>query len=188
MNQTEITGRWIPPGCAMLEEQHDAIVYGNIPDAAGRCAAIGYHGKARHRDFWYTFRTADQRAKYIAGYFDGRKGHADLMAKRKTDRAGAHTLKVGDLLKCSWGYDQTNIDYYQVTRVIGAHTVEIREIGSRTVSADGNWTGNCSPTPNDFKGEPMVKRVSKDNTVRMTSYSWAYPCALNDVGHWTAYA
>src|ERR1039458_47640 len=136
MNQAEITGRWIPPGCAMLEEQHDAIVYGNSPNETGRCGAIGYHGKALKRDFYYAFRTVDQRAKYIADYFNGRKGHADLMDKMKADRAEGHSLKIGDLLRCSWGYDQTNIDYYQVTRVVGAHTVEIREIGSATVSAE----------------------------------------------------
>jgi hypothetical protein len=52
-----------------------------------------------------------QRAEYIAGFIAGRKQAAEAKAKRQAERKAPHTLKVGDILVSSWGYDQTNIDY-----------------------------------------------------------------------------
>jgi hypothetical protein len=41
-------------------------------------------------------------------------------------------MKRGDILYYSWGYDQTNIDFYQVTKT-SAHSAWIRRIGSQPV-------------------------------------------------------
>ena len=30
-------------------------------------------------------------------------------------------LKVGDVLRSSWGYDQTNVDYYEVVELVGLY-------------------------------------------------------------------
>lgn len=45
------------------------------------------------------------------------------------------TANVGDIMYTSWGYDQTNVDFYQVVRVRG-RSVYVCEIGARYVSAD----------------------------------------------------
>ena len=67
--------------------------------------------------------------------------------------AAPHDLKVGDILYSSWGYDQTNIDFYQVTAV-GVHSVKIREIEQKVV---GGSTGSDLVTaePGKFKGPEM---------------------------------
>lgn len=39
------------------------------------------------------------------------------------------TPKVGDILDSSWGYDQTNIDFYQVVKTT-EHSVWLRSIGA----------------------------------------------------------
>jgi hypothetical protein len=48
-------------------------------------------------------------------------------ARKVTDRMKRqmpHSLKVGDILYSSWGYDQTNISFYVVTRTMTAHAGE----------------------------------------------------------------
>ena len=40
-------------------------------------------------------------------------------------------VKIGDIFYSSWGYDQTNIDYYMVTKIIGKTFVEIQKIESQ---------------------------------------------------------
>jgi hypothetical protein len=45
------------------------------------------------------------------------------------EMAPAPQAKVGDILYTSWGYDQTNVDFYQVVRVKGS-AVYVREIGA----------------------------------------------------------
>lgn len=55
-----------------------------------------------------------------------------IYAKSAAQKAAKNPFKVGDLLYDSWGYDQTNIDFYQVTEV-GKMSVVIRRIASKGV-------------------------------------------------------
>lgn len=159
----------VPVNCAGT----DAAIW--TYDDNGRFCAIGFHGKAAKPDFHSFFGNAERRTKYIEGYLDGRKSYAATLIERKAKRKAPHTLKVGDILVCSWGYDQTNIDYYQVTRVPGPSTVEICEIVAKSGPEIGFMTANCTADRDNFKGEPMIKRASSENSVQIESYAWASP-------------
>jgi hypothetical protein len=165
-------------------------------ERAGALYAIGFWGSAGKPSFHYRFRTAEGRERHIAGFFVNVQGRAQMMAERKAKRtAFRHTLKVGDVLRSSWGYDQTNIDYYQVVEVCGKHVV-IREIAQESeVTA---WEqGKCVPKVGAFIGEPMRKLVQEGDAVRIASYACAYKidgrevapgCKVYAASHWTAYA
>ena len=43
-----------------------------------------------------------------------------------------HTVEVGDIFGASWGYDQTNVDFYKVVRV-SAKSVWVVRIGAKVV-------------------------------------------------------
>ena len=92
-----------------------------------------------------------------------------------TRLAVVHTYKIGDIFYSSWGYDQTNINFYQVTAVT-SKAVKIREILSRRV---GGSTGSDSmmPVPNswDPNSREMVKMVSPKGNLKIESYAYAYP-------------
>ena len=46
-------------------------------------------------------------------------------AKEKTNKYG---VKVGDIFSASWGYDQTNVDFFQVIALVGETSVRVREV------------------------------------------------------------
>ncbi len=89
--------------------------------------------------------------------------------------------KEGDVLVCSWGYDQTNIDYYQVIKVTAA-AVRIVRINKKTLpEAPGVFTTNLKVVPVLGSFDPTDKGKSKRVTldpdgysVRITSYSHAH--------------
>lgn len=90
------------------------------------------------------------------------------------DQAASHRLAVGDVLFSSWGYEQTNVDYHQVTRVVGHRSVEIRKIARQAVESAQAMTGECVPAKGKFIGEPMVKRVNDQGLVKVQSWGvWA---------------
>jgi len=64
-------------------------------------------------------------------------------------------VKVGDIFVNSWGYDQTNIDYFQVTRKTNK-TIYIREISSE-VKETGFMCGDSTAKKDCFKGEEIRK-------------------------------
>jgi hypothetical protein len=86
--------------------------------------------------------------------------------------------KVGDLFYSSWGYDQTNIDFYQVTAV-KAKSVEARRIAGNS-KYDGPMNGHTSPMPNHFTGEAQryLIRFNGDDSpyFKVASYAYAWPC------------
>lgn len=118
-----------------------------------KLGAMGFYGKADKPSFHYTFRDEARRAAYVAQWFanmeECAKRKADRQAERKSWR---HDVKVGDIFRSSWGYDQTNIDYYQIVELIGNHYAMAREIGAQ--SQDTGWLqGDCVPAPNQWATE-----------------------------------
>ena len=91
------------------------------------------------------------------------------------------TPQVGDILRATWGYDQTNVDYYQVTRITpSGASIGIRPIGYADVEPTGLWAQDrVTPQPGLYIGPEQLKRHrpqwdGKGYMVRLTSYSRAY--------------
>ena len=150
----------------------------------------------------YRFRSAEQRREWVAECFRRAAAHAQRITERKSEkaakRAAGHGLQVGDVLRASWGYDQTNIDYYQIIARIGAQMVEYRPIGQ--ISEGGGMTGCCVPSPNAFTGPAKRARVSEygdRDSIKVSSCATAHkirpaelPGGLKAYApdYWTAYA
>jgi hypothetical protein len=92
-------------------------------------------------------------------------------AARKAALSKGHDLAVGDVLYNSWGYDQTNVDFFQVTAVIGKRMVEVRQLASQAAGT-GRDSGQCVPKPDQFTGEPMRKMVDAHNHVNVLNASF----------------
>jgi len=97
-------------------------------------------------------------------------------------------VNVGDIFVCSWGYDQTNIDYYKVLEVKNKSVV-ISAIGqNRTYT--GHMQGECNPVPEVVSGKRITKRINACGdsvSLKMTSYSWAHPWS-GKTNHFTEWA
>ena len=48
--------------------------------------------------------------------------------KKKTKPINKYGVKVGDIFSASWGYEQTNVDFFQVIALIGTSSVRVREV------------------------------------------------------------
>ena len=75
-------------------------------------------------------------------------------------------VQVGDIFYSDWGYDQSNIDFYQVTGKRGKSTVEIRQIGSKSVGQKGGYD-KLVPVPNQFIGPVLKKRIDKSGWIKI---------------------
>ena len=147
----------------------DAVIFYD-PDGL---RAAGMYGKQRKPDFHYRFRNQAEMEKTITRWIEKVHAIETNRANRKSRKSEGHPLKVGRILVCSWGYDQTNTDFYEVTAITDC-TATIRPIGSR-VAAGSKGCDYVAPTPGKFTGKPMTKRPTKDGAVRIASYASAYP-------------
>jgi hypothetical protein len=133
-----LTARYIPPGAVLVMEHDDGSACYHF-ERAGKLYAIGYTGTAGRPTFHYSFRDADRRWEYCARWRDGiTASHARKATERATKAAWTNPLVVGALLATSWGYDQTNVNFYAVTKVSG------RRVWLREVAQDSESTGSMS--------------------------------------------
>lgn len=146
-----------------------------------------FFGRTVKPSYYYNYPTRAAREAAIQRWIDGAVAKAASVAQRRAKRNVASKLELGQVLYTSYGYDQTNIDYYQVTRIIGRCTVELTPIRSISSSNDGMWTGTSVPDIGNYSGGPMVKRVGDGNVIRIASYAWAR--VWDGIPKsWTAYA
>lgn len=189
---------YIPAGYELLrqDEELGLEVWGTT---SPRLVAIAFAGKRNKPDWHFKFASIERLERKIDETIAGLRSHLQRVAERRVARNAPHDVKVGDVFRCSWGYDQTNIDYYQVTNLIGAAFVEVRKIAAMAEET-GYLQGDCVPAVGDFIGEPMRKKVSVYNgepSIRIYDFASARRMkpvahvagkALYGASHWTAYA
>jgi len=83
-------------------------------------------------------------------------------------------IRVGDVVYTRWGYDQTNIDYYQVVDKTGKITYALQRVGSLIVddAEESNSSYNkVIPDLTNKQGGAFKKRLGKYG---FKIYSFAY--------------
>ncbi len=126
---------------------------------------IGYFERDKNkRD-----RIFDRNLKDIV---NSEKSKRERRERRREERSNfKHDFQVGDFLYCSWGYDQTNIDFYKVVEVVSDKTIRIQECAKKAV--DYAEQGSYVVPMDRTSGPIMTKRVGTSGDVKITSYQYA---------------
>ncbi len=84
--------------------------------------------------------------------------------------------KLGDILSSSWGYDQTNVTFYQVVGITKS-SVRIRKIAT-TIASSTDHTCKLSALPGQFLGTEIVlkrvRRTDRGYAVTINDYADAH--------------
>lgn len=166
-----------PAGSTAIKCKDTGGVVFTFINAKGRLCAMAYAPRAKKRTSWrYYFPNAAAREKRIRETIKGWREAKAETAQRKAKRNAPHSLEVGHVLVSTWGYEQTNVDFYEVTKVVSDRTVEIREIGSRITETIGWAMGKRLPDIGNYTSQPMRKRVDMsggDASVTIRSFASA---------------
>ncbi|HDT0958361.1 TPA: hypothetical protein QHS82_002246 [Escherichia coli] len=73
-------------------------------------------------------------------------------------QVGDATIRIGDIFHTHWGYEQTNIEFYQVVSLHGKETVGLREIAREVVEHTSWCSAEIRPVPDKFIDEAIHKR------------------------------
>lgn len=173
------------PKDAETEDLSDGDQVARYTISGDRPCALVFHGKAQKPDWHHSFRTAEHCEKRIADWHEGLTAQRAEKTRRKQERAAfQHGFQVGDILSGSWGWEQTNVDFWQVTEVRGCDII-MRHLASRLVKGEeGFMQGRSVPLPDEFstpngdKWETLRKRPSPQygggkGSVKITSYLYA---------------
>lgn len=141
---------------------------------------MAFSGKSNKPAFYTRFRSVDNAKVYLTKWHQSIINRAaEKIAVREANKLFVNPLVLGQIISSSWGYEQTNVSFYQVTKLIGKQTVEVREIGFIEHSIE-SMQGYKVPAPNSFKGEPSRHRVGEHGRVKI-SHAYATPVEFTDV-------
>ena len=130
---------------------------------AMKIAGFRWH---RMKKLWYAKNTPERMelAEKLSGPADPEPVQAPAeTAPAASGPASKFGIKVGDILQDSWGYEQTNVEFYLVTKIVSAFKIEIVELGHTTVSTESSMSGYVMPDTNCRIGEPLQKMVSQSS-------------------------
>lgn len=99
--------------------------------------------------------------RFIKEREQAQERHASQKQARKQARESfVNPYKPGDILYSSWGYDQTNREFYQILEVrdVAIKVCEVFQNRER----DGYDSGHCSPRRDEFKGAPKWITIQVD--------------------------
>jgi len=147
-----------------------------------------WESKSFKPTFHYRFNKADELFQFISE----REIQADKREVTNIQRELEYTEKkkgivVGSILYSSWGYEQTNIDFYEVLERKNDFVI-LQQIGQkRDCGENFNDRGNCTADQRVKIGDPFRKKISKYGSINLNSYSW---CGLWDGKSlsWSSYA
>lgn len=125
-------------------------------------------GGREKQEKYYSFRDLDARESYIAGVLvNAAKAEAykaeRVEAKKKARAEFKNPYKVGDVLYESWGYEQTNVNFYQIIKVTG-RTVTFQEIGCESIGNEGG--SSMSDNVHARKGAFLKNSVPETRAVQ----------------------
>ena len=80
------------------------------------------------KKLWYAKQT--QERMDMAQQLIGSKAKEEKISKKATEKTNRFGVKVGDVFVNSWGYEQTNIDFWQVVELKGQTQIILRAIKS----------------------------------------------------------
>ena len=148
-----ILSRYIPSNSQeVTDPESSAVVY--TYEGRNPCA-IGYSGKRKREDWNYSFRSIESRDQAIKNHFDNVRDRERRAQERKRKKAKPHNIQVGDIFVYSWGYEQTNVDYFEVVATT-PKTVKVREIAKEITETTGWMCGTCQPRPGAFLDDAPV--------------------------------
>ena len=175
--------RFTPNGATKITDKHSSAVAYTYENNGYICAC-GFSGKRKKADYRFRFNDTTARIKPVEYHFKNVQAAEKSRKERSAARTSFnHTLTVGDILYASWGYDQTNIDFYQVVEVVGKKSVKIRGIyGSsirQSTGADYVVASKDSFKDRDVflndQNTATLKRVKKGNIISISTFANAYP-------------
>lgn len=138
-----------------------------------------WRGKANKPLAYYWYKSGLERETAIVRYKESEdramKFMADQRVRAETERVLFKSkLQVGSILYSSWGYDQTNIDFYQIIKKKGDF-VWIRELKQRVTESVGWCSDMVAPLWGDFTDDSkLLKKKIGAGDLKLKSYSYAW--------------
>lgn len=86
------------------------------------------------------------------------------------------SFQIGSILYTACGYEQTDVNFYQVIGLVGTATLELMELHQEEIeSKPYSYCGYTTPIVNNFKGSSFKVRIKKSGHIKIDGYARPWP-------------
>jgi len=139
-------------------------------ESHGNPSLMLFVGKSNKPLIHCRFHSVESRELKINSIVQNVENDSKRKAKRKLVSEQPSTLVVGDILYTSWGYDQTNIDFFQVVKTSGKRTVELMRIHAARVESNSDYSDTLMPVKDSFITEGYQSQENGTYRVKNGTY------------------
>ena len=161
------------PG-ATVENYKGATIINYVSSNNNPCVAIYTpFCKGVKPAYNYAFNSDADRAAFIADKKQVIDRDTEAAERRAAEYAAeAEKIQAGTILYSSWGYEQTNIDFFKVLSRKN-NTVTMQKIGSKVESYNDHYmSGRKVADETVTDGEVMTKRINKFGNITLNSFAF----------------
>lgn len=131
-------------------------LYDRLGENKGRPYGAAYFRGTAAKPVWhYGFKDLENRDRVIGEEIAGLQAAAEREKAQGLERKKGHGLEVGHILVTCWGYDQTNREFYRVTKVPGPRVAIVERVASVSAGETGWMQGKVVP------GEKVIGKPLK---------------------------
>lgn len=155
--------RYIPQNARPITHPDGLGIVYAYETREGRPAAIAYRGKSTKASWHYSLKDQAKVYEKAAEFFADIEAHEQRKVERRLENLAPHNMMLGTIVYNSWGWEQTNIDFYVIVKT-SANYVWLQPIAQDTEET-GFMCGNTKPEQpvRKLAGEPSMHRVTMYN-------------------------
>ena len=141
----------------------------------GRFVVLAFSGNRSNADVYHNFKSLEQANSYVSKWAEGKISSINQEAARKEKQKSlskrlGEFVNIDDVFYTSWGYEQTNVDYYKVVGFRGQSTLLLQEIGAFRIDTNATHSSaELIPNPEHLIGEVFSKQA------KLNQYSDNHP-------------
>lgn len=154
--------------------EFSSMVYIGQRANSNNILVLAFSKKRSQHDIYQSFNSIEAANTYITKWLSGFyiRQIEDIEKKQRNADLNSRVsefVKEGDVFRSSWGYEQTNIDYYQVVAIKGKRTLILREIAGVITEQNRGDSGRRLPVVDEFINDELISRQVNINQWSATS-------------------
>jgi len=165
---------------AELKEYKDLKMVMYQADIRGELkpAVSAFKGKQKNPFSNYYYLTIESASKAIKNFMEAADKRQEYKEQKAAERkAFKPEFEVGDIFATSWGYEQTNVEFYQVIEKPSAHYAVIQEIAQEVAEGSTMSHGmacDVLPVKDNFLNDKTERRKVGKHGISFSSYRSAW--------------
>lgn len=154
----------------ILKADEDALI--------ARLNKLAPKSRLGHKTVWsYRFKDIEQMKKFINSELSSIKTREENKIKQKQEKKLLNTkqkesVKAGDILLSTWGYEQTNVDFYKIVQKLSPSKVKVQKVGFTSLESTSWCSEDVVVDEDNLIGEEFIKMLTGDS-IRINSFSSA---------------